>query len=331
MVVWVLTCTTFYCRSNMQRFGTNSKYLMSLGIGLWLSWQGNAAATKQHSLSSAHSMPLTFQSAPQYQRRSLQLPFRVADLFFPPMNQKPILRVIGKGRAAQPADTAQMVFEFSLSETPTPDDTPELPPEPDSFQRKRHLRKPQRYKATTGNPDQSKLQPVTDALKKIGVAESDMSVKSREAKGSSPFPFPFPSKVTSSGLELSVKQNKPTQARLQELAKTVETAAEQLDSLSLNRTGVTYTVNDCRGLETQVYRSAGEDAMQRATAIASAMGAKLNPVPSVAQPIYDLIYPACRSDRPFPFNDNDTDFKPDSVPEVVLTREIFVTFTLKRK
>jgi hypothetical protein len=331
MVVWVLTCTTFYCRSDMKRFGTQSNCLIGLGIGLWLSWQGNATATRQHSLSAVNSHPLMFQSALHHQHRSLQLPFRSADLFFPPMDQKPILRVIGKGRAAQPADTAQMVFEFSLSETPTPDDTPESPPEPDSFQPKRHFRRPQRYKATTDNSDQSKLQPVMNALKKIGVAESDMSVKSREAKGGSPFPFPFPSKVTSNGLDLSVQQNKPTQARLQELARTVETAAEQLDSLSLNRTGVTYTVNDCRGLETQVYRSAGADAVQRATAIASAMGAKLNPVPSVAQPIYDLIYPACRSDRPFPFNDNDTDFKPDSVPEVVLTREIFVTFTLKRK
>jgi Protein of unknown function (DUF541) len=307
------------------------KYWMSLGIGLWLAWQGDAVATKIHGLSSGNPNHQTFQLTPQHQHRSLQQPLRIADFFFPPAGQKPILRVIGKGRAAQAADTAQMVFEFSLSETPAPENIPESPPEPASFQRKRHLRSPQQYKATTDNSDQSKLQPVMDALKKIGVAESDMSVNSREAKGSSPFPFPFPSKVTSSGLDLSVKQNKPTQARLQELARTVETAAEQLNSLSLNRTGVTYTVNDCRGLETQVYRSAGEDAMQRATAIASAMGAKLNPVPSVAQPVYDLIYPACRSERPFPFNDKDTDFKPDSVPEVVLTREIFVTFTLKRK
>lgn len=304
---------------------------ISIGLGVWLSWQGNTGAITMRNGLSFHSNGLASQSMMQPQNPLHGKSSHLAQLFFPPADQKPILRVIGKGRAAQSADTAQLVFEFSVSQVPPLEDNPSSPAEPASFQRKQHYPTRQRYKATIDGPDQAKLKPMLDALKKIGVAEQDISVKSREAKGSNPFPFPFPSKVTSSGLNLFVKQEKPTQTRLQELVKTVETTAEQLDSLSLNRTGVTFTVNDCRNLEIQVYRSAGEDAMQRATAIASAMGAKLNPVPSIAQPVYDLIYPACRSGRPFPLEDKDTDFGPNSVPEVVLTREIFVTFTLKRK
>jgi uncharacterized protein YggE len=255
---------------------------------------------------------------------------RVAQLFYPPADQKPVLRVIGKGRAAYPADTAELIFEFSVPETPPTTEEPSTE-ESSPYRQKRHQNRPKRYKAPADEPDSQKLKPVMDALKQAGVAEQNMSIKPRKSKGSSPFPFPFPSKVTTSGLDLSVKQVKPTQTNLNKLVKTVETTAQTLDSLSLNRTGVIYTVDDCRNLEAQVYRSAGEDALNRAKAIASAMGAKLNPVPSVAQPIYDLIYPACRSGRPFPFNENDSDFERDSVPEVILTREIFVTFTLKRK
>lgn len=323
------------------------QYWLSIGFGIWLSWQSGGAAMTMDNRFSAGSNLLTKGQEIQLQHPLRENPPHLAQLFFPPADQKPILRVIGKGRAAQPADTAKLVFEFSLSDTTpsldepsdpssgsTSDPSLEPPPAPPySYKRQRQKLSGQRYKATPSGPDKSKLQPVLDALKKVGVTEQNMSIKSRDAKGSSPFPFPFPStgKVTSSGLDLTVTQEKPSQTRLQELARTVETTVEQSDALSLNRTGVTYTVNDCRNLEAQVYRSAGEEAMQRATAMASSMGAKLNPVPSISQPIYDLIYPPCRSGKPFPFKDGDSDFGPESVPEVVLSREIFVTFTLKRK
>jgi Protein of unknown function (DUF541) len=297
-----------------------------LGIGMMSSWQPYTMGA------SRRAIPYDSDFRVNNDQIALkpQHPPRIAQLFYPPADQKPVLRVIGKGRAAQPADTAELIFEFSVPETPpTAEDssTEETTP----YHRKKHQNRPKHYKAPVDEPDTQKLKPIMDALKKLGVSEQDMTVKPRKSKGASPFPFPFPSKVTTSGLDLSVKQAKPTQSSLHKLVATVETTAQTLDSLSLNRTGVIYTVDNCQNLEAQVYRSAGEDALNRATAIASAMGAKLSPVPSVAQPIYDLIYPACRSGRPFPFNEDDADFDRDSVPEVILTREIFVTFTLKRK
>jgi uncharacterized protein YggE len=252
----------------------------------------------------------------------------IAQFFYPPADPNPVLRVIGKGYAKLPADFAELTFEFGA---PEEDVTPAAPAEPSAFSNHRMTAFSKRRIAATPVPE-SALQSILKALLAIGIPNAQIRLSAEgmpPAKSPLPFPLPFPSKSSISEAKIEVKQDQPTQAALSKIVSTVRSAAALKKDISLTRVGVNYTLKDCKSLETAVYQSAVQNAQNRAMAIATAMNATLNPVPSVAQPIYDLFFQSCGDEgRSFALNSS-TEYNPSAEPEVLLSREIFVTYTLK--
>jgi uncharacterized protein YggE len=256
----------------------------------------------------------------------------IAQFFYPPADPNPVLRVIGKGYAKLPADFAELTFEFGA---PEEDVTPTAPAEPSAFSNHRMNHRmaafSKRRIAATPVPE-SALQSILKALLAIGIPNAQIRLSAEgvpPAKSPLPFPLPFPSKSSIPEPKIWVKQDQPTQAALSKIVSTVRSAAALKKDISLTRVGVNYTLKDCKSLETAVYQSAVQNAQNRAMAIATAMNATLNPVPSVAQPVYDLFFQSCGDEgRSFALNSS-TEYNPSAAPEVLLSREIFVTYTLK--
>lgn len=254
----------------------------------------------------------------------------IAQLFYPPVGPSSILRVMGKGRVVRAADKAELSFEFGSAVGAESGSV-----EPTVLQ----FRSPSKYKTpkTVSRRKQgvlislteSSLQPILKALTAAGVPEQQVQVKLNAGKSSSSaLPFPIPSKKTAAEVTILVRQDNPTQVKLAKIVEAVQSAAEPLKTISLSRVGVNYAAKDCQSLQVDVYKAAALDAQNRAKAIAEAMGVKTNPVPSIAQPFYDLIRPGCGGSSEIPFLDSSPDYNPSKPPIVSLSREIFVTYTL---
>lgn len=254
----------------------------------------------------------------------------IAQLFYPPVGPSSVLRVIGKGWVVHAADKVELVFEFG---SPVRGEGDSIEPNALQF---RSFSKDKTLKPFSSKNQgvlisltEVSLQPILKALTAAGVPEQQVQVKFNQAKSSSsPLPFPIPSKKTASEATILVQQENPTQAKLAKIVETVQGAAESLKTVSLSRVGVNYSVKDCQSLQSDVYKAAALDAQSRAKAIAEAMGVKPNPVPSIAEPFYDLIRPGCGGSSEIPFLNSSPDYDPTKPPVVSLSREIFVTYTL---
>ncbi|HBB30294.1 MAG TPA: hypothetical protein DDZ80_32805 [Cyanobacteria bacterium UBA8803] len=238
---------------------------------------------------------------------------QLAQLFYPPVSDEPTLRVIGKGRASQPADRASLQFKFTENYSSEP------PPEGILSQ----------FETTPEPLSKESLQPIVDALKAIGIPSDAIEVRIVEPRGSI-LPFPFPSTATEGGALVMVAIEQPTRDRMEEIVKAAKEAANKLDEVLLNEVGVQYLVNDCQALERSAYQSAVEDAQNRASGIAAAMGAELRRVPSVAEPFYNVFLPGCSSASSSPFGSEATSpYDPNAPVEVAIAKEIFVTYTVR--
>lgn len=264
------------------------------------------------------STALLWGGSPAIAQPQMQTSFTVAQWFYPPADPSPILRVIGKGKASLPADGAELTFEFGA---PASSDSP-TEPSP-SFLPKVAL-----------SPVESSYEAILKALLAIGISQQNIRLSVQgEAPRKSPLPFPLPLPVPSQGTAapatIKVKQPQPTSPQLSKIVDTVRRVVANKPDLNLTRVGVRYTLENCQALEAAVYTAAVQNAKTRATAIAEAAGAKLNPVPSIAQPFYDLIFSGCEGDHAAVLEEDDTDYDPNLPPEVKLSREIFVTYTLR--
>jgi hypothetical protein len=248
-------------------------------------------------------------------QRKLPITPQIAQLFYPPVDPNPVVRVIGKGQASLSADHAELSFEFS-SPSQEGDSV-----EPTAL----------KFHPTFVAVTETDLKAILKALEAVGVRTTQIQIRFDDTPASSPLPFPlpFPSKGGASDAKIRVQQEKPTQAKLSKIVNAVQSKVDSLKNLALSRVSVNYAVKDCQALESAVYQSAMRSAQNRAKAIASAMGATLNPVPSVAQPFYELFIPGCGTSPAFPFSNSGSDYDPQRPPEVSLSREIFVTYTLK--
>jgi Protein of unknown function (DUF541) len=254
----------------------------------------------------------------------------IAQLFYPPVGPSSVLRVMGKGRVIHAADKAELSFEFG---SPASEDSSSV--EPTTLRYRSHSTYKtskiisRRKQGILISLTESSLQPILKALTAAGVPEKQVQVKFNEGKSSSSaLPFPVPSKKTAAEVTILVRQDNPTQAKLAKIVEAVQSAAEPLKSVSLSRVGVNYAAKDCQSLQVDVYKAAAQDAQNRARAIAEAMGVKTNPVPSIAEPFYDLIRPRCGGISEIPFLDSSPEYDPTKPPVVSLSREIFVTYTL---
>ncbi|HEY9827578.1 MAG TPA: SIMPL domain-containing protein [Stenomitos sp.] len=245
--------------------------------------------------------------------------FAIAQLFYPPVESKSAIRVIGRGTATVPADAAELSFEFNGADSDNSTVVPTV----------------LRFRAQTLPFSESSLQSILKALNGIGVPSAQIRVSTRNSESDDrsanplPFPLPLPGKSATAAATIVVRQDQPTQDRLTKIAKTVQTAVGAQKGIQLTRVGARYTLKDCRRLETVVYQSAVQDARGRAQAIASAMGATPSSTASITQPLYDLVFPACGSEPVLPFEATFPTYEPNTPPQVSLSREIFATYTLQ--
>lgn len=245
--------------------------------------------------------------------------FEIAQLFYPPVESRSAIRVIGRGTATVPADAAELSFELNGADTENSTVVPTV----------------LRFRSPTLPFSESSLQSILKALNGVGVPNTQIRVTTlndaSEDRSASPLPFPlpFPGKSATAAATIVVHQDQPTQDRLTKIAKTVQAAVGGQKGIQLTRVGARYTLKDCRRLETVVYQSAVQDARGRAQAIASAMGANPSPIGSITQPFYDLVFPACGSESVLPFESAFPTYEPNTPPQVSLSREIFATYTLQ--
>lgn len=241
-----------------------------------------------------------------------------AQLFYPPVSDPQALRVTGRGRASQPADSARLVFGFGGGDV--------FPSPPEGILSQAE---PTPRVTVPGAISEESLQPIVEGLEAIGVPAEAIEVKVIKPQPSA-LPFPFPSTGTPGGAQVNVTIEQPTSDRLEAIVSTVSETASASEELAVTSIGVRYAVDSCQALERAAYEAAVNDAFNRASAIASAMGAELRRVPSVAEPFYSIFLPGCDSEGNLPFGGDTTPpYDPNAPLEVEIKKEIFVTFPVE--
>jgi len=238
-----------------------------------------------------------------------------AQLFYPPVSNPRALRVTGRGQASEPANSARLVFKFSNN------DSLESQPEGTlSYS-----------KVAQETLSKDSLKPVVDALVAIGVPADAIQVKIIKPR-SSALPFPFPSTGTAGGAEIAVTIEQPTRDRLDQVVTTASLAASKNKNFSISSVGVQYSSKDCQALERAAYQAAVQDALNRAKAIAEAMGARMSNVGSAAEPFYNAYLPACNRNagESLPFGPEAmSPYDPNAPVEVEITKEMFFAFPVE--
>lgn len=233
----------------------------------------------------------------------------IAQLFYPPASEQQALRVIGKGRARGSADTARIQLNFGIN------DNINIPSEGGVlFQ----------AEVAQATITRETLKPIVDALVAIGVPADTIEVKITEPQPSV-LPFPFPSTGTEGSAAIVVKVEKPTRDRIEQIVTVANETASKNKDLAVDSVDVQYSVKDCKALEKAAYQAAVNDALNRARAIAEALDADIG-IPSVAEPFYGVFLPGCNSDGSLPFRSSPATYDPDAPLEVVVTKDIFVSF-----
>ncbi|HBE19543.1 MAG TPA: hypothetical protein DEG17_01800 [Cyanobacteria bacterium UBA11149] len=236
----------------------------------------------------------------------------VAQLFYPSVGEDPAFRVVGRGKVSQPADKATLQFKFIPD---YPDEQPEGTLS--DFE-------------TTDEPvGKQKLQPIVDALVKIGVLTDEIEVKIVEPSTNT-LPFPFPSTAIEGGGEILVTVAKPNRDRMKEIVDAVTEATDKLEEILLDNVKVEYTVDDCQALELAAYQSAVADAQHKANSIAAALGVELKKAPSVAEPFYAIFIPGCNSRGNLPFvSQRASIYDPNAPVAVEVSKDMFFTYRVR--
>ncbi|MCP2728809.1 SIMPL domain-containing protein [Limnofasciculus baicalensis] len=236
----------------------------------------------------------------------------IAQLFYPPVSDDPTFRVVGRGKASQPADKATLLFKF------TPDYPDEMPEGTLSD-----------FETTDEPLNKKNLQPIVDALVKIGVTADEIEVKIIKPSTSA-LPFPFPSTSSEGGGEVVVTLSQPNRDRLEEIVTAATKAADKQKDILLENVKVQYSVNDCQALERAAYQSAVEDGQNRANSIAAALGTEVKRVPSVAEPFYGIFLPGCNSKGSLPFASKEASaYDPNAPVAVEISKDIFFTYRVR--
>jgi Protein of unknown function (DUF541) len=282
---------------------------------------------------------------------------QVAQLLYPQVNERHSLRVIGQGIVKVPADVARIEFTFSRFspiEPPEPSQEttvqarrrPNNPPkQPPPFPRIPSIpslplpippRPPSENLPSPNLPSppatentkpftRETFKPIVDALVADGIPIEAIEVMTREP-------------MEADTGKVIVKLDKPTRSRIQQIVKLVKDKASDSEIFVFQTVGVRYLVNDCAALARSAYQAAINDAKNRATAMAEAMGAQLGTVASVVEPpFYDiLVTPLCSQESssglasfPFGFGGTSSGYDPTAPAEVQLRRDIFVTYPVR--
>ncbi|MBD2070950.1 SIMPL domain-containing protein [Leptolyngbya sp. FACHB-671] len=251
---------------------------------------------------------------------------QVAQLFYPPVNEdQQALMVLGQGEASAPADIAEVEFSFTNYDPYAVPEEGLLLFNDTSAQAPPSLQ----AQATPGDPPtltETQLQPVVDALVAAGIPSESIEVS---IVPGSPNVYPYTTDRGSVSFDLDA----PSQEQIKQAVDGVNEAIADSEEIFLQNLSVQYSVNDCTELEQDVYQDAISDARNRATAIATAMGVELAAVPSVAESPFNFFSPACGSTaQPSPYNPfglGASYYDPEAPAEVLVRRDIFVTFPIR--
>lgn len=237
----------------------------------------------------------------------------IAQFFYPPANNPQAFMVLGKGKAKQKADTA--VLKFSLNAiSPTDDNTVAY------F-----------VKAQKKTPLETQVKDIVDALVAIGISKTDIEIQyPQNSSGGFSFPFPLPTPTNNTNTKIFVTVANPTHPRLQQIITTAGSAIRKDQPFKFDQVEVRYSVNDCQALQRETYKNAMKDAQNRAIALADAVNAELNPIPSVAEPFYGIFLPEeCATGEDTLFGSSNVPYDANDPLEVEVSKEIFVTFSAR--
>ncbi|MEO0758177.1 MAG: SIMPL domain-containing protein [Cyanobacteria bacterium J06648_16] len=138
------------------------------------------------------------------------------------------------------------------------------------------------------------------------------------------------------GAAITFKLESPTEEQLDALSDAVDTAILNEDELFLVERRAFYTTNSCDELETLAYVDAVENARDRATVIADALGAELDGIPSVAEPSpeYSYYQAQCSEDGSVQggyggYGYDLFEAQEFDPPEISLTRSLRVTYSIR--
>jgi uncharacterized protein YggE len=236
---------------------------------------------------------------------------RLAQLFYPPASERPVVAVTGQGYASLPADTANV--EITLTNRNPQERENETPNKPG--------------KAKPAPLTEAALASIVNALKAEGIPAQKIKVvidplQSRSGRYGSP--------SDASNATMKVVVDKPTTESIDRLAKVVNTATARKTNIYVEGATVQYVVNSCKAVEDAAYLSAVQDAKMRADALAKAMGVQLADGPSVAElPFLGRLYSPCTQTRDVTgaiFSRTPGSYSPGAPAEVGIYREISVTY-----
>jgi uncharacterized protein YggE len=284
-------------------------------------------------LSNAATQPsLVENAATQLPSEPVQIseaaPDEVAQIFYPPVSEdQQALMVLGQGEASAPADAAEVEFSFTNYDPyAVPEEGLLLFNDTSAGATGDSSRQAQAIPEDSRTLTEAQLQPIVDALVAAGISSDSIEVS---IVPGNPDVYPY---TTDRG-SVSFSVSNPSREQVNRAVDAVNEAIADSEEIFLQNLSVQYSLSDCTTLEQEVYQDAIQDARNRATAIATAMGVELAEVPSVAESPFNFFSPACGSTDQSafynPFGFGASYYDPEAPAEVQVRRDVFVTFPIR--
>ncbi len=199
------------------------------------------------------------------------------------------ITVQGYGMATADADSAIVQFYFSSYNNIVPPVPGPLPGANGSSGSAPSDVKPTTAIGTASPITQADLQPVIDALTNAGVAAADIQFSGQGY---------YDTNSASATLTATIK----TIGIVDSAVKAAQSAAANLSNITLQSTNVSYTLQDCKSLESAAMKAAVGDAGERAGLLADALSVKLGNLTGASDYSYSPAGVPCNSNfyGPYP-------------------------------
>lgn len=184
------------------------------------------------------------------------------------------------------------------------------------------------YSSDSSEPNSSQSLQVQPAdLKTVVDALTAAGIPAGSIKAYPDFTSPGSMKV-----RLTIAQ--PTQARLEELIETANTAATKNNRFTTSGASVGYTVQDCQSVENQARQAAMTDANNRANALANVAGRQIGQVVSLGESVswgssYSTTCPATNDPSAYSDIYSLPMYDPSLPPVVKVVYSLSVTYQMK--
>ncbi|HEY9816183.1 MAG TPA: SIMPL domain-containing protein [Candidatus Obscuribacterales bacterium] len=241
---------------------------------------------------------------------------QIAQLLYPPVSNSQGLMVVGQGVARRPADSVKISMSFYRTD-----------PYYDYYGWEEDGSEP--YTPPTPEPlTEAALRPAVNAIIATGVPATAIEIDLTGNMGG------FYGTENTASIVVTLRD--PSQAQVQDIV-TAANAAITGEDIYNQGVFVNYSIDSCASLLEEVYISAIQDAQSRAQTMATALEVEIEPVPSVAESPFNLVYPPCDPEQRAQATSlwgsygygAGTYYDPNMPAEVQLQRDIFVTFPIR--